>query len=362
MVLSMKKFVVNFGTRVIFLLTFIPIVSVLVSCNSPTVPVSTAPSKWVVFSSDYHFTQNGTALEEGVFHTNLWKGHRIYSVNPLRYYDFDDSFKLIHDSVLLFDNTNTSPIIAGILSMSFNPDKTQLLTVKYNRNNSGGLQLIDLASLLITQLLDTSNNISTARYLSDDSILYYSYGSYSPSNVNPSDAGYYLYVRSKNSKQLLLRHISDLGPRELRNGFDIHPDHSRLLIPSGGYNRSPIVFEFNFTTKKQDTLPVTFTVNDSRWCLFLRYNHDGSKILYSSYPPSSFGQTAYEDSEVGIIDRVSLLKTVLDTDPYEPKISAICLFPEWSPDENSIVYGSNSISRDGRLSTTFRPTILKSIY
>ncbi len=236
--------------------------SILIGCNSPTTPTITA-SKWVVFPSEFYFMSNGTPLFQGNFPTNLWKDHRIYSANPLRYYDFDDSFKLIRDSVLLFDHSNTGlgPVIDGILSMSFNKDKTQILTIRHNGNKSGGLQILDIASLLVTELLDTSNNISTARYLSDDSIVYYSYGSYSTSNPNPPDAGYYLFVQSNKTKKLLFQHVSEIGPRELRNGFDVHPDHTRLIIASVRYNMSPIVFEYNIQTKEQDTLSLSFAFN-----------------------------------------------------------------------------------------------------
>lgn len=360
----MKNAPFNLRLQKLSLWVVISSVSFFVGCSTPTTPPSVAQSNWTIFPSEFYFLKNGTPLYEGNFHTNLWKDHRIYSVNPLRYYEFDDSFKLVFDSVLLFDHTNTGqgPVISGILSMCFNADKTQILCVKTNKWYGGNLQEINLASLSIKELLDTSNNVAMARYISDDTIVYYSYGSYSASNTNPPDAGYYLFVRGNGSKELLLQYISSLGPGELRNGFDIHPDHSCLIIPSVCYNRAPIVFEFNLRTRKQDTLPLIFNTSYNRWCLFLRYNHDGSKILYSSYPRNSFGETGYDDSEVGIIDKATFVKTVLGTDPYPQYASAICLFPEWSPDEKSIVYGSNPISNDGFLSTSYRPTILKSIY
>ncbi len=222
----------------------------------------------VLLPAEYDFTQNGTALRTGNYTTALWDDHRIYAANPLRYYDLDDSFHVVHDSVLLFDPnaSGSGNTFFGIIAMRFNQEKSKLLCIKsLHRDVSiGNLQEIDLNTLSNTELLNSANSISSAVYLSNDSIIYYSYGSYSQANTDPEDAGYYLYVRSSGVKQFLLHHISSLGPGEIQNGFDIHPDHRSLLVPSVGVNRAPIVFEFNITTRKQDTIPITFNTSTIR--------------------------------------------------------------------------------------------------
>src|SRR5439155_25402992 len=116
------------------------------------------------------------------------------------------------------------------------------------------------------------------------------------------------------------------------NGFDISPDGKKLLVPVARKGKEPIAFEYDLTTQTSDTLNVEFdsTYYGIREALWLRYNHDGSKILYDNYPTHSFyqGDHAVNYSEIGIIDRTTLGKTKLRTNPSNIYIG-VGLCPQW---------------------------------
>jgi hypothetical protein len=211
-------------------------------------------------------------------------------------------------------------------------------------------------------VIDSGKFTSSAVYLpGSDDIVYYTYGSYSDSNKSPTDAGYYLYERNTGKRIFLLHHISDLGPGEMVNGFDISPDGKKLLIPSVRFERKPILMEYDLTTHTIDTLLVDFDVSFDRFALWVRYNHDGSKILYSNYPLFSFSQSsaANDSSEIGIIDRNTLVKQVLKTNPLNT-IPWVSVFPQWSLDEARIIYGCAPLLEDGRAGI-YQVCILKSL-
>ncbi len=300
-------------------------------------------------------------LDEGMYYTAVWSKSGIFATNPPRQYNIDSSFKITTDSVLPLPLPFMPGL--GVIAMRIDPEAKHLLCIltPWPDVSLGRLEEVSLSNLTTTLLL-SDTNISSAVYLSDDSIIYYTYGSITDSNHNRSDAGYYLFIKSTGQKQLLLHHLSNLGPGEVLNGFDISPDHSKIIVPSVGWNRAPIVFEFNLKTHEQDTLPIPFNTSNDRWCLYLRYNHDGSKILYSSYPIQAIEGVPNDGSEVGIIDRATLQKHVLNTNPYPDASTVICLFPDWSPDERSIVYGSAVVVSEpaGQVSG-YQATILKTL-
>ena len=254
----------------------------------------------------------------------VWHGNRIYCSPPLIYIDLDDSLHMISDSVLFY---NYGPKV-----LRLNDSGTRLLSV------SGWLEEIKLDSN-IREVIDSSQYNSGAVYVpNSNNIIYYTYGSYSDTNMYPMDAGYYLFDRATGQRTLLLHHITSLGPNEIVNGFDISPDGTKLLIPSCDYYRMPRIFEYDLTTHMSDTLQVPFNTSNQRWLLWLRYNHDGSKILYSSYPVGP----ANDSSEVGIIDRATLAKQVLTVNP-NTLYPWVCVFPEWSPDDTQIVFTAGTL-------------------
>ena len=268
----------------------------------------------------------------------VWFDSVIYCSEPIVSLVLDDSLRVIKA---------TEVEDYGPLFMRLNTRGDHVLSVAsaYPDVSMGWLEDDDL--LTGTYLtLDSGKNNSSAVYVpGTDNIIYYSYGSYSSTNTTPTDAGYYLLDRSSGTKTLILHHISSLGPAETVNGFDISPDGKKLLVPSTGYNRMPLVIEYNLTSHESDTLKVPFNTSYDRWALWLRYNHDGSKILYSSYPINSIQGEANDSSEVGIIDRITLSKQVLNVNPLYG-FPTVCVFPEWSPDETEIVYCVGGMTGD----------------
>lgn len=298
-------------------------------------------------------------LRVGNFMHSVWTKNQIYSSMPLRRYDLDPNMHLFHDSIMQLESGLTE--INGLIGLRLSPDSTKLLCVKNKDLSFGNLQEIDLTTLKTTELVSNTYEVSCGVYINDDSIIFYAYGSYSKANTYPEDAGYYLYIRSTGKIEMFLHHISPFGPNEVQNGFDIHPDHSRIIIASVSLGASPIVFEYNLKTHVQDTLPLHFKTDYTRCCLSLRYSHDGSRILYCSYPYDCqyVGGNPTDDSEIGIIDRQTFATEVLHFDSYANYPGEIDVFPEWSPDEQYIVLGTNPIANGDRLSDYYCSTVFR---
>jgi hypothetical protein len=112
---------------------------------------------------------------------SVWVGNRIYTASPIRYYELDEGYDLIHDSVpFASTETNSWPpvpdsILDGFFSLRANTDGSKLLGVlcsEFDISN-GSLVEIDTKSWLTTELLPATRNISSALYLSDDSIIFF---------------------------------------------------------------------------------------------------------------------------------------------------------------------------------------------
>lgn len=293
--------------------------------NTDVVQIS--PMYW-----DPHITDSNL----GNFHASVWSGNQLFCSGPIVALDVNDSNIVTRESTLFSDY--------GPLFIAKNPKKRELLAVlsSYPDVSIGWLAQFSIDSGTLT-VIDSGRYNSSAAYMpGTDSLIYYTYGSYSSSNTHPADAGYYFLNSATNARTLLLHYISDLGPGEMVNGFDVSPDGKKLLIASASAARPPFVIEYNLALQTFDTL-LRFNSEYPRWALWLRYNHDGSKILYGNYPIGSFAHSSVGDSsEVGIIDRQTFTKRVLNTNPNNQS-EWISVFPEWSPNEDKIVYGSGPI-------------------
>ncbi|HEY6171187.1 MAG TPA: hypothetical protein VIX80_02905 [Candidatus Kapabacteria bacterium] len=303
--------------------------------------------------------------KEGNFRKSVWYKDRVFSSEPIRYFDFDDNLEVVVDSTLHYEENSQLASFGKFwpLFMRIDKEGKRLLSVVSNKHTQSIGWIVEFSTdTLSFQILDSGEYNSSAVYMPNDSdFVYYTYGSYSNTNRNPADAGYYLYNRMSGSRTFLLHHISDIGPVEMVNGFDISPDGKKLLIPSVGYERQPIVFEYNIETHVADTLPISFNTSFNRWALWLRYNKDASKILYSNYPLFSFseGSAANDSSEVGIIDHLTFNKKILDTAPLYT-VPWICVFPEWAFDETKIVYGAAIVTESGTAGV-YQVCILKTL-
>ncbi len=265
-------------------------------------------------------------------HSSYWfDNNRVYTSYMLGYYQLNSDLKIVEVSI---DELHYSNLIVSALS-----NGNTYLFMKSYYDGSGGLGEYNTNSNSIEVLIDSTENISSAvHYRTTDQIIYYSYGN--PMGVNP---GYYLFNKVTHEKTLLLEYISDMGRTEFINGFDVHPTEDIIIIPVVKMGKSPLVIEYNFNTQTSDTLEVNF---DFPACLWLRYNKTGDKILYSNYPWGAVGNTK-EGSEVGIIDRKTLTKQVLDVNTDDRTGLSVNIFPNWSPDEKHIIYSSAPVTSLG---------------
>ncbi len=155
-----------------------------------------------------------------------------------------------------------------------------------------------------------------------------------------------------NKDTLLFPYISPGGIAELVNGFDLHPDNEKILVPlcqSTLLNsKPPKLGVYNFGSDKIDTLSLEFNFSFVRIGIWVRYNEDGSKILYCVYPKGAYGDTTNDDSEVGIIEYPSLNKRILDVNTNKGNTcKSVQLAPNWVDDYQSIVYGSGILVNNG---------------
>jgi len=229
--------------------------------------------------------------------------------------------------------------------MNSNYSKTLLVKSQFVTISSGELAEANLVNETFEVLKDSTYNISSAVYWhgDDSKLVYYSYG-----NDEGLEAGYYLHKKATDTDSLLLAHRSPMGPSEMLNGFDLSPDNQTLLIPNVRASftntdgpQTPQIVEYNLQTQQADTFDVEFDLSFVRIGLWLRYSPDGNRILYSNFPLGSFTPTTNDDSEVGIIDRETMEKRVLDVNTTATNSrQSVQLAPTWSPDGQHIVFGS----------------------
>ena len=294
----------------------------------------------ITFSS-HSIDTNLLALPYGINDydgTAIWYSNRIYTSHPGRYVELDSAFRFKPSKLI-------SPDI-GTWLLSIDSSGSKLLSIgsKYVDISMGWLRIHDLNTHTDT-VLDSVHNISSALFFpGTDSIVYYSFGSWSDTNQSPTDAGYYL-LEPSGKRSLLLHYISEIGPRECINGFDIRSDGQKLLIPVVRSQKPPLIVEYDLLSHTFDTIAASFDTigNPSLW---LRYNHDGSKILFNNYPflPLA-GNVVFHGSETGIITLATGSKQRISTSPDDESIW-VSLFPNWSPTEKSIVYVSAPILRE----------------
>lgn len=263
--------------------------------------------------------------------------NKIYYLGWLGFIELDDSFHVVRDSFLL-DVTFSDNRQTGFMTyLTANNDEMLIVISQYIDVSIGALYRYEPASNTAFLLRDSSYNISSAVYLeNNEHCVYYSYGNQSP-NIEP---GYYLLDLASLSDSLMFPYSSEEGPLETVNGFDVRPDEKKLLIPLHFPTQRPIIIEYDLTTQEVDTLNVQLPNKQFVW---LRYDSSGGQILYSSYPGGVGGDTVWDDSEIGIINRSTLTKRVLDANT-NPHGHSLNVFPNWSLDNKHIIYGSAPLS------------------
>ncbi|MFA6401036.1 MAG: hypothetical protein WCX31_05345 [Salinivirgaceae bacterium] len=271
--------------------------------------------------------------------TAVWLNDSIiFNPHPLQFRVIDKKFNVIKNSMI--------SMYEGAYFIESSPSQNKIIYVqtRFGDVSEGALREYDTETGRITEFFDSTCNISSAVYYrNNDSIIYYTYGK--PFYNNP---GYFLYKRSTGESTLILDYLAqlELPETEMVNGFDIHPTKNILLIPAVRRSKSPLIIQYNMETKVMDTLAITFDLSNNRICLWLRYNKAGDKILYSCYPEHAGTSSTSDVSEVGVIDLNTMQKKILDVNTSEWCWS-VNVFPNWSPDEKNIVYGSGRLTDVG---------------
>lgn len=273
----------------------------------------------------------------------VWHDDDVYSVTPTHHFKINTAYNVTDITELQFPWGNWTYI-------EINEPGTKLLLIKseYNDVSSGALYEYNIQSKKLSLIKDSTQNVSSAVYWNgnDNKIVYYKYGD--PVGTEP---GYYIYDKLTNYDTLLLSYISPGGPSELVNGFDLHPDNNRLLIPlcrSTILNsKPPKLGIYDFGSNQIDTLSIDFDFSFVRIGIWVRYNYDGSEILYCVYPYGSYSNITNDNSEVGIIEYPSLEKRILDVNTNTEGGTSVQLALNWSSDFQSIIYGSGQLSVEG---------------
>ncbi len=267
--------------------------------------------------------------------STAWDGNRIYAAPPGTYWELDSNLHVVRDS--LFDSLASN---SGWFSFCINGTGDRLLSIGRYYGGSSYLVEEDLDNSTF-EVIDSVARISSAVYFpGTNNVVYYSY------DTSGAGTGYYLLDRATGSRTLLLSYYPGLPPSEVVNSFDISPDGKKLLFTVTGY-KTPLLIEFDLSTHVFDTLNVQFNPMYSRVGLWVRYSHDGTKILYDNYPLGALDPMGPlhegEGSEVGIIDRAMQSKQILQTSPTTEG-TYVAMYPQWSPDDQMIVYSLTGIS------------------
>ncbi len=262
----------------------------------------------------------------GDYRMGVWSGNTIYTIAPLRRLTLTPDFQVSEDSLLV--------LLGNYQCLATNRSGTRLLLVasRYTDVSVGALIEMDPGTQEVRPLRDSSWNISSAVYLpGDSSCVYYSYGGGAPYRA----PGYYYLSLTSNDDNLVMEHLSEIGPSEVTNGFDVRADGQKLLVPINYAAQPPKIVEVDLLTHTLDTLHLDF----DRQMLWLRYNPVCNQILFCNYARGSGGSTVWDDSRIGVIDRATLSRRDLNVNPDALSIS-VSIFPNWSPSGKHIVYGS----------------------
>ena len=283
------------------------------------------------------------------FYMAVWRGNTIFPIQGLSKFVLDAEYNVLQDTLL-----EANIKWGNWTYIDANSFGSKLLLVEktyIDGTPSGSLYEYDVNSGQLQLLYERSRNIASARYhpQDDTKIIYYTFGD----SLNTISPGYYLRTKKSQVDSLLFPYLSSAGVWETLHGFDIHPNENSLLIPIsrcvGQFNHaSPKLGIVSLNKQKLDTLDINFDMSFFRTGLYVRYNRSGSKILYCCFPENAYGYVTNDNSEVGIIDASTLTKKILNADTYGKELGSVQLAPNWSPDENAIVFGSGQVISSGQ--------------
>ncbi len=301
-----------------------------IGCDSGVTPPADNP----VIDSNYLAVPE---IGSGNYAFTSWFNKKIYYAGPLSSFELTDSFSIVN-------NKRRIANLGGIsfLSTVIHDHKLLLISSQYGDISMGDLYELDTATNQ-TQLVIDSLNISSAFPYDNDSIVFYSYG-----KPLGSAYGYYVMSRTSKDRRLLFSYVSELGPDEVVNGFDLDADKKILYFPLIKRNAPPKIGRYFINLGTTDTLPVTFPSTDVKYCLWLRLNSQKSQLLYSRYPKKiSLEIPPTESTETGIIDLTSFDLKLIPLAPKNEK--GVGVFPQWSDDDKSLSFGYAKVDNTGHV-------------
>ena len=322
-----------------------------------------APLEEITFGQ-YEYDTNVIQISEEF--DAAWSGNQIYCAGE--YASVDTNVIIELDSNLnAIQSTMIPPPSFGSICLNVDSSQSHLLSTFGTINSTIQEYEIKTGKRTVFSPVDESSDtiplVSNAVYFKggDDTIIFYAYGSYSDSTQDPVNAGYYLWDRKTNKSRLILHYISDMGTKEMQNGFDVSPDGKKLLIASTSNFRPPLFIEYSIETQLYDTLPVIWDTTIVNPALWVRYNHDGTEILYNNYPFNSFAQyDVGAPSEIGIVDHLTGRRTPLHVNPTSEG-QWVGILPSWSPDDKHLVYSIGMLESEPPGSLGYQICILKTL-
>ena len=267
----------------------LPLIVVFMSCGFTRFESSNYISSVIKISSE--------SLQEDTILSTLWCKNFLLSTYPLKYIKIDSSFKFLEDSsVCKGSNPECTP-----LTMSMNKARNKVLYVvsKFRTKSMGALVEKDLYNNQVKEIINSSENISSAVYFggTDSIIVYYSLGK--PEGVN---AGYFKMDLKTNKRVLIFDIYSDLGSDEIVNGFDVSPDGNTLLVPEVFSKTTPKILMVEMSTGQVRWVQeLSLDVNRELELLCMRYNNDGTEVLYSIYSRGVLGNGPNVSSKLGCL-------------------------------------------------------------
>jgi hypothetical protein len=261
----------------------------------------------------------------GQYRMGTWRENVIYIGSPFRRITLNSVLGVEGDTLIYLFGRHR-------FISNFKDRRIMMVRSNYADVSSGQLVEFNDETLTLRLLRDSTYNISSAIYLpKENRCVYYAYGNSTRQVV----AGYYALDLATLQDSLLFQYVSEIGPSEVVNGFDISPNGDKLLFPVNRRTERPLIVEHLFASGVRETLNVVL----ERQLLWLRYHPSGNQILYSNYPVGAGGHTVADDGEIGVIDHSTLSKRILDVNTNPGGLS-VNVFPNWSPDGKHIVYGS----------------------
>ncbi len=346
------------------LILFSGIIGLFSCSNGPTNTKQGQINKNIVLLEDCCHRPDDT-LAAG-YAMAAWRNQSVF-VGPLVKLTLGDSLIIVKTNQIWknIDFFTDTRGVGSFLTSDAKGTKILLVKTSYGDISMGSLYEYDIGVNNLFSIKDSTYCISSAVYWhnDDNKLVYYSYGS--ERGCRPGlKAGYYLYNKTTNKDSLLLAYESPAGPSEMLNGFDLSPDNTKLLVPLVQATpltiHPPLVGIYHLQTQTMDTLKVHFDQSFDREGLWLRYNSDGSRILYCNFPHGVFGYTTNDDSQVGIIEMPSQTKRVLDVNTYTGGRS-VQLAPTWGPNDQNIIYGSAPLAMPSGAKGKYSLYILKNV-